>query len=218
MSARRARLLTAAAAQFSQFGFRRTSVEDITRVAGVSKGAFYLEFSTKDALFDQLVRHEFCVYLEDARCRVDADPEGGRLSRIYQHSVGALLQRDFLQSLYTDPGGLLTGMLHDHGAARYRPRVLLGAAFIERMQRAGLIRSALPPESLSHVLSTLIVGPMLSEPVLRTEDSPRLAETLNTISEMITAAFETSGGNIPEGKQAFSDLVESTIRAISETV
>lgn len=217
MSTRRERLLAAAARQFTQFGFRKTNIEDITRAAGISKGAFYLEFSTKEILFDQLVRHEFCAYLTDAAARVDADPDGGRLSRIYQHSVRALLQREFLQSLYTDADGMLTGILQEHGAQRYRPRVLLGAEFVERLQRAALIRPDVPAESLSHVLSTLMVGPLLSEPLLRAEDSPPLAETLSTISGMITATFETADGDVAAGKRAFGDLVESVTRSISRT-
>ncbi|MBM9618684.1 ScbR family autoregulator-binding transcription factor [Streptomyces zhihengii] len=42
------RIITAAAEQFEQNGYRGTSLDDITRAAGVSKGAFYFHFASKD--------------------------------------------------------------------------------------------------------------------------------------------------------------------------
>ncbi len=53
----RARLLDAAAEQFTQTGYHATSVNEICAAAGVSKGAFYHHFASKQAaflaLFDQ---------------------------------------------------------------------------------------------------------------------------------------------------------------------
>ena len=119
----------------------------------MSKGALYLEFATKDDLFTQVVYREFRLYLQDALARVQNDPEGGRLSRIYRHCLAALLQREFLVSLYTDTDGALTGLLVQHGPERYGPRVVLGETFLARLQQAGLVTPTIPAASLSHTLS-----------------------------------------------------------------
>ena len=55
MTSRRLLLFEAAADLFARYGFRKTSVEDITSVAGVSKGSMYLEFHNKEELFEALV-------------------------------------------------------------------------------------------------------------------------------------------------------------------
>ena len=47
----RMRLLEAARRIFIEHGLDRAKVEDITREAGLSKGAFYLHFKTKDDAF-----------------------------------------------------------------------------------------------------------------------------------------------------------------------
>lgn len=47
----RGKILTAAAKQFSSSGFDHTAVADICTEAGVSKGAFFHHFPTKQALF-----------------------------------------------------------------------------------------------------------------------------------------------------------------------
>ena len=49
-------LLAAARAEFAKRGLRGARIEDITAACGLSKGAFYLHFESKEALFGELVR------------------------------------------------------------------------------------------------------------------------------------------------------------------
>ena len=51
----RSRLLEAAGRIFIEHGLDRAKVEDITRAAGLSKGAFYLHFKTKDDAFKEIL-------------------------------------------------------------------------------------------------------------------------------------------------------------------
>jgi len=55
MSVSRERLLESAKILFSQKGYYATSVEDIVESAGLSKGAFYFYFKSKEELFKSLV-------------------------------------------------------------------------------------------------------------------------------------------------------------------
>jgi AcrR family transcriptional regulator len=66
----RARLLQAASKQFSTNGYDAASVDDICEEAGVSKGAFYHHFSSKQAVFLAL--------FEDWLKTVDAGLEAAR--------------------------------------------------------------------------------------------------------------------------------------------
>lgn len=216
MTTRRLLLFEAAANLFTRYGFRKTSVEDITGAAGVSKGSLYLEFRNKDELFEALVRHEFRAYLADASERIAADSEGGRLSRIYHHCIEALLRRDFVRGLYTQNEQILAGILRQGGPQRYRSRVLLGAEFIDRMQQAGLIRTDAAPEALSHTLSVLMVGPLLAEPILHDDDSPPLSATFAAIGSTIVTAFEATGGDAAEGKRAFVELKNGVDCALAD--
>lgn len=50
------RILDAAAASFSRHGYEATGVAEICRAAGVSKGAFYYHFPSKQALFLALLQ------------------------------------------------------------------------------------------------------------------------------------------------------------------
>jgi len=55
MSVAREKLLESAKRLFSQRGYYATSVEDIVASAGLSKGAFYFYFKSKEELFKSLV-------------------------------------------------------------------------------------------------------------------------------------------------------------------
>ena len=52
--ATRERILKAAFARFSRYGFRRTSMEDIAGEAEVSRAALYLQFANKEEIFRSL--------------------------------------------------------------------------------------------------------------------------------------------------------------------
>lgn len=51
----RSALVTAARAQFRAHGIQKARIEDITAACGLSKGAFYLHYESKEALFTELV-------------------------------------------------------------------------------------------------------------------------------------------------------------------
>jgi AcrR family transcriptional regulator len=51
---RRAVILDAALRVFGQYGYRRTSMDDIAREAGIGKGTIYLSFAGKDEVFQAL--------------------------------------------------------------------------------------------------------------------------------------------------------------------
>jgi len=56
-AARRAEILEAALRVFGQYGYRRTSVDDIAREAGIAKGTIYLSFASKEEVFQALAHH-----------------------------------------------------------------------------------------------------------------------------------------------------------------
>ncbi len=59
-------LLDAAVGVFTRFGFRKTSMEDVARAAGVSRQGLYLLFSNKEELFRRAVDHSLSSQLTAA--------------------------------------------------------------------------------------------------------------------------------------------------------
>lgn len=70
-------IIEAADRLFTRFGYRRTSMDDIAREAGVAKGTLYLYFTSKEALFRALLAGN--VALAERLCDV-AQARGGDLA------------------------------------------------------------------------------------------------------------------------------------------
>ncbi len=63
--------------QFSAYGLKKANVEEIARAAGISKGAFYLFFNSKEELFwkiVELVEDEFRVHALESIQKSDGEP------------------------------------------------------------------------------------------------------------------------------------------------
>jgi AcrR family transcriptional regulator len=61
----RASLMDEGEALFGRYGLKKTSVEDLTRAAGISKGAFYLFFPSKEELFFDILERFERSYRQD---------------------------------------------------------------------------------------------------------------------------------------------------------
>ncbi len=60
-------ILAAALPVFARFGFRKTSMDDLAKAAGLSKQGLYLHFASKDEIFLAAMRH----YLDEGLSLVD---------------------------------------------------------------------------------------------------------------------------------------------------
>jgi AcrR family transcriptional regulator len=72
---KKSEILNSARALFSANGFKNTSVADITKLAGVAAGTFYLYYTSKDALFMQLYLEENEKLKREILAAVDLDGE-----------------------------------------------------------------------------------------------------------------------------------------------
>jgi AcrR family transcriptional regulator len=68
----RARLLEIAVRRFAAEGYRRTSVSDVARDAGLTPAAVYAYFSGKEALFEAAVDFDAAALIDEARDAIPA--------------------------------------------------------------------------------------------------------------------------------------------------
>jgi AcrR family transcriptional regulator len=69
---RRAAVLKAALDVFTSYGFRRTTMDDIARAAGMSRPALYTHFRNKEAIFRTFVEMFLGAVTRDARSTIEA--------------------------------------------------------------------------------------------------------------------------------------------------
>lgn len=90
--ATRQALLTAAEEVFGESGYSRAAITEITRRAGVAQGTFYVYFSSKQEIFEELVRH-----LGSALRHTLAEAVGGTETRLGREEVGLRTFLDFVR-------------------------------------------------------------------------------------------------------------------------
>jgi AcrR family transcriptional regulator len=83
-------ILDAALSIFGESGFARAKIDDVARVAGVSKGTVYLYFDSKESLFREMVRAKVVASLAEAEAFV----------RTFDGSARALLV-ELIRRMYT---------------------------------------------------------------------------------------------------------------------
>ena len=92
--AKQAVVFDAAASVFAQYGFKRTTMNDIAVAAGISRPALYLMFDNKEHLFHELAAYRIGLALKAAKSVLKSD------GRVTDRFVNALL--DF-EKTYTEP-------------------------------------------------------------------------------------------------------------------
>lgn len=89
-------LLEVAERVFEEWGYRRTSMEDVAREAGLSRAGLYKHFRTKEALFRAVLEHVHEETLDRAEAAAGeraGAPLAERLSAVFDARQGALVDR-----------------------------------------------------------------------------------------------------------------------------
>ena len=166
--ARRAALVSAAAAVFAQRGVANTAVSDIVKAAGVAQGTFYLYFDTKDDAVLAVVARIADALLDRMSVRVAA--AASAVERL-------LVVRDVLSEVAAEPGAsdLIELMhrpenraLHDRLAEDLTPRLIpLVEAIVAQGVKEGVFRVDDPRAAAWFVLAGLqsveLAGTTISE-------------------------------------------------------
>ncbi len=101
----RERLLKQGRKLFTQYGLKKTSLEDLTRPLGIAKSTFYVFFESKEALYFELLlqmRHEVEERVRAASFASTDDPREG-LRRFMRAVVDELETNPLTRRLVTQP-------------------------------------------------------------------------------------------------------------------
>jgi AcrR family transcriptional regulator len=87
----RERIFEAAISCFENFGYKKTSIDEIAQSAGVGRGTVYLYFKDKDDLFLEILKHKTGELLEAAMIGVyEANDTIGGLVRMAHNIINSL--------------------------------------------------------------------------------------------------------------------------------
>jgi AcrR family transcriptional regulator len=133
--AKREIILDAAVKAFAQYGFKKTSVDEIARDAGVAKGTVYLACESKEDLFYQALHREVRNWCGESSKLIDPrKPADEILIAVSRASFASMAQRPLVRDLFL---GIVNGVLPGW-MDRFADLRALGNANIEEILRLGI--------------------------------------------------------------------------------
>jgi len=206
-------LVTAARAQFRAHGLQRARIEDITARCGLSKGAFYLHFESKEALFREVVAK---VTVHHDTLREDRDQaylqlvsqrslKKSGVIRDYMAALAAIDAREdrrLLEMLW-EWRDVLDVLLHGSQGTEFEgavwamldqesERVMLQLA---RLEKVGLVRADVPAE----LVGMMIVGTYLlvARRFSRATEQPDFDHWVRSLQALIASGVATPLAPLP---------------------
>ncbi len=187
---REERILDAAAALLVRWGYRKTTIDDVAREAGVGKGTVYLHWKDKNRLFSAVIWRAGRQASEDMMQRIAADPEGGLFHRVWTHGMLAIFSNPLMAALMKGRPDIFQGLLDTLDQKTLNQLVGNADVHIVRLQRAGLIRADLPVPVIRFLIGSLKTGIIHMPDLMGQEDMPSMEQLTDALSDLMRRWLE----------------------------
>jgi AcrR family transcriptional regulator len=198
------RILDAAAELILRWGYRKTTIDDIAKQAGVAKGTIYLHWKTREDLFLALIAREGLKVTEDIKQRITNDPEGSTLRGFVKHSTLALIQNSLMKAMYLNDTDMLGELAsREITTATYPQRIENYKNYLQFLRTQGLVSSDIGIREQTYILSAIWIGFMLVDPWMPEEFKVSDEEMVEMLADTMQRALEprntATGGAIDAG-------------------
>ncbi len=151
-------ILTSAFQAFAAYGFRKTSMDDIARGAGMSRPAVYLHYKNKEDIVRRLTQLHYDEKINAVEQALSAD---GSVSGIITQAIQA--QTDGMAAILASPHGLemldmsksVSTDIVETGEARLTD---LYTAWLAREDAAGRVRLNHTPADVAKTITSTLIG------------------------------------------------------------
>src|SRR5256885_2110194 len=207
---REERILDTATTLLVRWGYRKTTIDDVAREAGVGKGTIYLHWKDKNELFRAAIWRERQRYSEELQRRIAADPEGGMLHRITVHGMLAALSNPLMAAIIRGKSDIFNGFLGAYDTGFLNQLVGDSDAYFDQLQHAGLIRADIPASIITYLLTALKVGVINSPDIFSQEHMPSMEQLTEVLSDLVRRWLEPE--QLPSksdvGKQLWTEYLD----------
>lgn len=217
---RESRILDAASDLMVRFGYDKTTVSEIAAEAGVSKGAIYLHFQSKEELFEALLVREMKRHGEVWLQQVEADPLGGTMGGLYKNVLLAMHASPLMSAIFQQDSKILGTYLRQPGNLFETMQAQsMRAEFVEAMQQAGVVRPDVKPEVAAHVMDLIGYGMVGLGDIKAASAFPQFEDVINFIAEMMDRMLAPEQGADSEaGKAVVRRITEASYQYLDEQV
>jgi AcrR family transcriptional regulator len=199
----------------TRWGYRKTTIDDVAREAGVGKGTIYLHWKDKNELFRAVLRHEQERVNEDVKQRIAADPEGGLLHRVTTHSMLAVLSSPLMASVMKGNTDIFTGLLGAYDQDWFDQAMGVADTYLAQLQSAGLVRRDIPVSVITFLLTALKVGVIHSPDIIGQEHVPSMEQLTEALSDLMRRWLEPE--QLPNSSDAGKQFLAEYLDKVKES-
>jgi AcrR family transcriptional regulator len=187
---RRARVLDAAEDLFVRWGFGKTSVDDIARESGISKGAVYLEFPGKEEVLRAVLYRELGRFTADWLARFEADPGEWSFARMFQHHLAAMQARPLMRALSTRDRKVLGDFMRRETELS-EAMTASREEFFAGLQAAGVMRDDISPRVAAYLLNAIGYGLIMADEVVPPSRRIVFGEALEALGLLLDRGLDS---------------------------
>lgn len=205
---RQEQILDAAAAVIIRLGYDKATIGDIAEEAGASRRTVYLYFTSKEALFEELLYREYMEYSQAWLERIEADPRGGTIGGSYRALFQTVNSRPLIAALMRRDRRVLGNYLRKQ--ENLFTRMLSGVNppdFFRELQAAGAIRQDIDATVIIHIMEMLSYGQLTIGDFKPADQSPPYDAVMDGLADIMDRALQPEGGgNSEAGKAIFRQI------------
>jgi len=215
------RILEAAAGLITRWGYKKTTIDDIAKQAGVAKGTIYLHWKTREELFKAVLIHEEMELVEDLKQRIAQDPEGTTLHGMVKQATFAAMKRPIWKAMMLRDVDMLGELVQNDASGDVVQRSMESfKVYFDVLREQGLIRTDLGMKQFLYLINTIAVGFLIIDPFLPDEYKVSDEEAADLLADTIKRTFASSAPATSEKQQAlthaFNEYLEGGIDLLKE--
>ena len=173
----------AASVVFAQYGFRRTTMNDIAKSAGISRPALYLMFENKEDLFQGLAAHRLDQAIDSALSVLQGN---GKIADRFRESL-LVFEQIFYEPIADSPHGTelmdislsLASEIMTKKLARFHAALTKSLSEAEARGQITFARTPMKPRAFVELLFTALNG--VKKRALNTAEFRKLVRQLTEI-------------------------------------
>jgi TetR/AcrR family transcriptional regulator of autoinduction and epiphytic fitness len=162
------KIINASIIEFISKGFEAASMENISKLAEVSKRTLYKYHPCKDVLLDELITKLLDECSEKLQFKYDQDLSlEEQLDQIIDAKIDLLTSKEYIQMSKIVIGELLKSKkLSKNQLERFNEYERIFIEWIEQATKSGQIKSDLPPDVIANQFQSIIKGQLFYPVIL----------------------------------------------------
>lgn len=185
------RILDAAAELVLRWGYKRVTIEEVAKRAGIGKGTVYLHWRTREALFLAVLARDSVKMYAGLIEAIREDPAEILPHRLLRRTLLLLKEFPLLQAMFTGDTEVLGGLLEESTVRPLRGRKFASFRdYFALLRSRGLLRTDVAADDQFYAINASMFGFYLLDPMLPPEERRSLDERAEIVAAMVRNAFE----------------------------